>query len=434
MRKVVSVFIAATMLTSISTIASATDDVVDKSFFPYKNGLPSHQFVKPGIVINSSNVDQAKDVLDDALFEAVKNGWYDIKVGQTEQIEMNPAYVDATRKGYTGVSLGEILGQIKGYVSGRPFPQEPDVNDPRAGEKIAWNFRFGLNTGDAAVFSPFYWTYRNMADGAIERVLKMSMHFLNFKHRTMLDPKPDIEPNPSEIYRGIYTKVLEPQDVAETQLLIHRFEDDTKLDASWLYLGFQRRVRKLSTGQVTDSFLGSDVMIEDFDGYNGRVSDMKWNFKGTRFILVPFFRHNEMSLSTERAEPDYKFIAFGGKGNCFPNVTWQLRKVYEVDVVPVDPNHPISKRTMFFDAQQMAVVRSLVYDRSGKLWKNFMLGMSMPNAHLPANKDAGFAMYEFFSMIDTQNLHCTTGQVKSLADPSQSPVSRFAVDGLRTAN
>lgn len=434
MKKVATAILAAALLMGAGGIASADDAVVEKSFFPYKGGVPSHPFVKPGAVINAANVEQAKDALDTALYEAVKNGWYEIKVGQTEQIEMNPAYVEATRKGYSGVSLGEALGQIKGYVSGRPFPQEPDASDPRAGEKIAWNFRYGLNTGDASIFSPFYWTYRNMADGSIERVLKMSMHFLNFKHRTMLTPKPDIEPNPSEMYRGVYTKVLEPQDVADTQLLMHRYEDDTKLDASWLYLGFQRRVRKLSTGQVTDAFLGSDVMIEDFDGYNGRVSDMKWTFKGSRFILVPFFRHNEMPLSTEHAEPDYKFVGFGGKGACFPNVTWQLRKVYEVDVVPVDPNHPISKRTMFFDAQQMAVVRSLVYDRSGKLWKNFMLGMSMPNAHMPANKDAGFAMYEFFSMIDTQNQHCTTGQVKSLADPSQSPVSRFAVDGLRTGN
>lgn len=434
MRIVSSAIIAAVFLVGASGASQAADDIVENSFFPYKNSLPSHPFIKPGTVINASNVEQAKDVLDAALYEAVKNGWYEIKVGQTEQIEVNPAYVEATRKGYAGVSIGDTPGKLNGYVSGRPFPQEPDINDPKEGEKIAWNYKYGVDTGDASAFTPFYWTYRNMSDGNVERVVKMSMHFLNYKHRTMLAPKPDIEPNPSEMYRAIYAKVLEPQDVADTQLLMHHYDDDTKLDSSWLYLGFQRRVRKLSMGQVTDAFLGSDVMIEDIGGYNGRVSDMKWTFKGSRYILLPFFRHNEMPLTDEHAEADYKFIGFGGKGGCFPNVTWQLRKVYEVEAVPVDPNHPVSKRTMFFDAQQMSASRTLVYDRSGKLWKNFMIGMSMPGAHLPLNKDSGIAMYEFFSMIDTQSQHCTTGQVRSLTDPTLSPVTRFAVDALRSGN
>jgi len=31
----------------------------------------------------------------------------------------------------------------------------------------------------------------------------------------------------------------------------------------------------LPSGQSTDAFLGSDIMIEDFLGYNGRIMDMK---------------------------------------------------------------------------------------------------------------------------------------------------------------
>ena len=96
---------------------------------------------------------------------------------------------------------------------------------------------------------------------------------MNFKHRVNQAPVPEITPNPSELFRSIYVVVLEPYDVVNTQLLIHRAEDDQKRDNSWLYLGFQRRVRRLATGQVTDSFLGSDIMIEDFEGYNGRVCD-----------------------------------------------------------------------------------------------------------------------------------------------------------------
>ncbi|WP_096704298.1 DUF1329 domain-containing protein [Magnetospirillum sp. 15-1] len=414
--------------------AAQASETVDKSFLPYKAGSPTHPVIKPGAVINQGNVEQAKDALDPGMYDAIKNGWYEVKVGPTASFDVSKSYVEATEKNLGKVSLGDKVGEIKGYVAGRPFPEEPQASDPRAGEKIAWNFKYGINWGDSAANSPTYWTYRTMADGKVERVLKMSMHWLNFMHRTGQAPMPNIEPNPSEMYRATYVKVLEPQDVADTQLLIHRYEDDSKLDSTWLYLGFQRRVRKLSTGQITDSFLGSDIMIEDFEGYNGRTSDMKWTFKGTRNILMPFYNHNEQELASEYAEPGYKFVAFGGKGNCFPNTSWQLRKAYEVDVTPVDPNHPVGKRTMFFDAQTMAASRTLTYDRNGKLWKNFTIGKAHPDTHLPVNKGTGIALDDMFSMVDVQAQHCTTGQFKGQVDPSLSPANRFSVDAMRSGN
>ena len=432
-KKIVTAALAATLIAGTAGFARA-DDVVEKSFFPYKAGVPSNAFVKPGVVINAANVEQAKDVLDPGLYEMIKNGWTEIKVGATTSLDMNKSFVEATEKNYKGVTLGDKISDIKGYVSGRPFPEEPSASDPRAGDKIAWNYKYGLNWGDSAVSSPFYWTYKTMADGKIERVIKMSMHFLNFMHRTAQAPMPNIEPNPSEMYRAIYVKVLEPQDITDTQLLIHRYEDDSKLDSTWLYLGFQRRVRKLSSGQITDSFLGSDIMIEDFEGYNGRLSDMKWSYKGTKTILLPYYSHNDMVLDSEHAEPDYKYIAFSGKGGCFQNVTWQLRKVYEVDVTPVDANHPVGKRTMFLDAQTMAPARTLTYDRSGKLWKTFTIGKSDPDHHLPINKGSGIGIDDSFSMIDIQAGHCTTGQFKGQVDPSLSPAARFSVDAMRSGN
>jgi len=41
------------------------------------------------------------------------------------------------------------------------------------------------------------------------------------------------------------------------------------------------------------------------------------------------------------------------KEGCFPNVTYQLRKVYILESSPIDGNHPISKRRHFVDAQNI---------------------------------------------------------------------------------
>ena len=59
--------------------------------------------------------------------------------------------------------------------------------------------------------------------------------------------------------------VPEPADVKNTQLLIQRAEDDQSAIIPGCIWSPQRRVRRLATGQVTDSFLGSDLMIEDFE-------------------------------------------------------------------------------------------------------------------------------------------------------------------------
>jgi hypothetical protein len=256
---------------------------------------------------------------------------------------------------------------------------------------------------------------------------------LNYQGRVNQQPLPNIEPNPSSLYRSIYLQVLAPYDVKNTQLLIQRNVDDLKRDNAWLYLGFQRRVRRLATGQVTDAFLGSDIMIEDFEGYNGRVSDMRWNFIETKNVLLPFYNHNDMELDTETHNDSdgYQVAAFSGKGGCYPDVEWQLRKAYVVEAVPLDSNHPMSKRVFYMDAQTFTIPRTNIYDRAGNLWKKWIIGQAHPDHHLPKNKGSGVSIDDAFAMVDIQANHCTTGQFKGQVDPSLTPASLFTPQNMR---
>ncbi len=428
--------IIAALLAGLSVTAfAATEADVENSFNPYKAGMPSFPGLTAGTVISKANVDQFKDALGAGVYKLIKEGSFEIKVGATTQFTISKAYVDATRANLNKAKLGDKVGDnLHGYVAGRPFPEEPDAKDPRAGEKLAWNYKYGVNWGDGAIISPFYWKYRNMQSGQVEKTLKWDFHFLNFMHRTKDAPVPEITPNPSGIFRAIYTKAHEPADLKNTQLLIQRFEDDAKLDDAYLYLGFQRRVRRLAQGQATDAFLGSDLMIEDFEGYNGRVSDMKWTYKGTKNVMLPMWNHDELKLASDMpAEADgYKYVNFGGQGACFPEGTWQLRKVYVLEAAPVNPNHPVSKRVFYMDAQLGNLNgANEIYDRKGELWKVFMVGKSHADHHLPINKGAGIGVDDAFSMVDLQAKHCTTGQFKGQVDPKKNPASLFQVQNLR---
>jgi len=434
MRKIaLSASIAASLLMPAMPVQADDDAIIDATFWPYKKGIPTIAGLKPGTVIDKSNVDQFRNFLAVGMYRHLKEGNFVMRIGATKDYPLSPQYIDATRKGIGKVSIGTD-GNLKGYVAGRPFPEEPRADDPKAGEKLAWNYKYGVNWGDNASINPFFWRYRNMNTGKIEKTLKFEFHFLNLMHRVKDAPVPEVPGNASKIYRAIYVKALEPQDLKNTQLLIQRYEDDLKLDDAYLYLGFQRRVRRLATGQVTDAFLGSDLMIEDFEGYNARSSDMNWTYKGTKYVLLPMWDHNALPLAADMpAEPDgYKYVNFGGKGGCFFDGTWQLRKVYVLEAAPKSKSHPISKRVFYMDSQLQNINGAIeIYDRKGQLWKTFSVGKSHPNSHLPLNRNSGIGIDDAYSMVDLQSGHCTTGQFKGQVSYKQNPPGMFQVQNLR---
>lgn len=48
---------------------------------------------------------------------------------------------------------------------------------------------------------------------------------------------------------------------------------------------------------------------------------------GTKNVLLPMWNHNDLKLTDEFNDPDgYKYVSFGGKGECFFDGTWQLRR------------------------------------------------------------------------------------------------------------
>lgn len=435
MRRVTTSIFALLLSFAIVGAANAfTEADVDQSFYPYKDGVPEYPGYQPGMTITQENVDLFKEILDPALYSHVKAGWVALKTKETEDLVLHPNYIKATRDAVTSPPSLSSDGLVDNFVAGRAFPVQPDANDPNAGIKLAWNYQYGYNWGDNAAICPFYWKLRDVKTAKIERTFKWCFHFLNWKHRVNQDPVPEFSNNPGKLFRSIYARVLEPFDVGNTQLLIHRYKNDLKQDNAWLYLGFQRRVRRLATGQKTDSFLGTDIMIEDFEGYNSRVSDYDWTFVETKNTFLPFHRHNELELSTQYEEADgYRYVDFEGKGGCFPKTTWELRKVHLLEATAKDGSHPIGRRLMFIDAQTATIPRQNIFDRKGDLWKSFSICQANPEHHHPDNKGSGVAIDDCFMVMDVQTQHCTTGQFQGLLDPSLNPPDMFTVQNLRRA-
>ena len=79
-----ALFVALLTAGAVGMATAATEADLERSFFPYKNGVPTFPGLTEGTVLTAKNVDQFKDVLDPAMYDMVKRGWTE-SCSDTEQ-------------------------------------------------------------------------------------------------------------------------------------------------------------------------------------------------------------------------------------------------------------------------------------------------------------------------------------------------------------
>lgn len=384
----------------------------------------------PGTVIAPENLEQFRQLLDPDLADLIAKNWVNITVGEPLSFDPHPNYIAATERYGGQTRLGEKPGELLNYIAGRPFPGELSVDDPRAGDKLIWNMRYAY-AGDSGMIPEMYWDYRQMRTQTLERTLTFTAVGMRFMYRHVVEPVPNVERNPYAVYSAFTLTAEDPGDVSGTKILIFYNSDDNAEEQGWMYVPNLRRVRRIATTTRTDSFLGSDLMIEDFLGYSGRVKDMTWTYKGATFVMMPMYRHDQQQHSTQKARRyDYQFVDFGGYSSCFPNVSWQLRKAYVLEGSPNRSDHPLSKRFFYVDAQTMMPVVGKTYDKAGTLWKMLLGGFAHPDYHLPENKGSGVPLLDSSAAIDLQNQHCTTLQMLHVNNPGDVDQKDFEPSAL----
>lgn len=419
-----SAYLAAAIACSLSVPAVAAGD------FEFDSAEIQEMAPAPGSVINAESLEQYRQILDPDLADLIAKNWVSITVGEPLSFDPHPNFVAATQQYGGQAQLGAEPGVITGYTAGRPFPGEPSLEDPRAGDKLIWNMRYAYG-GDSGRIPEMYWGYREMRSQTLERTLTFTAVGMRFMYRHVVEPMPAIDRNPYSVYSAFTLTAEDPGDVSGTKILIFYNSDDNAEEQGWMYVPNLRRVRRIATTTRTDSFLGSDLMIEDFLGYSGRVKDMTWSYKGSTFVMMPMYRHDQQQHSSQKARRyDYQFIDFGGYSSCFPNVSWQLRKAYVLEGTPNRSDHPLSKRFFYVDAQTMMPVVGKTYDRAGTLWKLLLGGLAHPDYHIPENKGSGVPLLDSSAAIDLQNQHCTTLQMLFVTNPNDVNQKDFEPSAL----
>ena len=405
----------------------------DTKEFIKKPDIATNAQLKAGTVINKSSISHFSEFLTADITELINRGDFTITIGPYTHFETEPNYIKATENFSTTVTLGAGNGDIENYVAGRPFPGEPSTDDKRMGEKLIWNMRYGYAPDETETLS-MTWLYKDMSEYEPERTIEMYGALMRFNHRHSNLEQVELNKNPAELFSALYLQVFYPPDISNTQLLTYTKEDDAAAEQAWMYFNTQRRVRRLATSQKTDAFLGSDIMIEDFLGYNGRIRDMQWKYVGTEEMLLPMYRYDSIpddhfELSKKGQQ---KLVSFNGSGQCFPAVTWQPRKVYKIKATPVKDDHPIAYRIFYLDAATYAPALSQIYDRTGKLWKLGIVGIGDTQSRGKEYSNWIGTVTDTVSMIDVQARHCTTLQFKIRAPEKNLDPLKFTAQYLRS--
>ena len=375
--------------------------------------------VAAGDVIDKSNWQKAQGLLLDPVMEIVKKGYLIINVDNLNYDPngfRHPRVVEALESkrlhGKFDINdKGELIEKETGKFPavspiGMPFP-DADPKDPNFGLKIAYNQEFQRQVISNVNFEP---KITCIGDKYERELLIQYVSFANFANA-------DKVPNPKNFNRQKIFLVKEPFDIQGTSILTWQ-RNGNVLDSNFVYEPSLRRNRRISPERSDDPVFGTDVSVNDFAVYNGKIECMDWNYIETREMLLPFLGKDPIPCS---AQPDGSYITQKGgwegvkwgyevkdwKGAPWAptNWIWQKRKVHLIEMIAKAKGANRGKSIIVVDADTNTFITKQDYNRDGSLRKIIMAAMAVEKS-----ADGKFSMIDPLGgavVLDLKSYHAT---------------------------
>ena len=339
-------------------------------FNRYQDTQPSFNV---GEVIRQADLEKLRPFLPPGYFEKLDFPELEVEIQETLDEKPHNSYTQASFQygGQTGIAAD---GAITNYVAGRPFSDERILatTPEEAGLMIAWNniYRWqhmGYRTMDVrmAYVTPGMGGRTKELDAAllgnghVERTLVTQYHRVYLSHVATLEHQNyelDVRDAKSMHFKD-WMQFTEPFDMRGMAFVFERFRDPRALDQVNSYLPTERRIRRLSAKERADAFVGSEMTLDDFEGFSGRVLDYEWKYLGLKHLL-----HVTDSRQTSHAK-------YFGPMSDVPFDHWQAREFYVIESRPLYEEHPYSRKLMFYDRQTSTIGMVLIFDREDRLLK-----------------------------------------------------------------
>ena len=400
-------------------------------------GLPTREDIQQWIAMNLDTLPQFKegDVLRQADLEKLRPFLppryidefdfpeVEFHVAPTGHYPPHPDYLAATEQ-YANQTRLAGDGALQNYIAGRPFAQalvNPD--DPTAGIKAAWNFNYrwqyyGMHVerylgaliakGRKASKLPGFPDDLIQGGGRAIRHLVALYQRVYHNHLAHLSAKGHIFPldDAGRFEYKDYVEFSEPYDVRGQRFMVYRYDDARKQDDAWGFIPALRKVRRLSLHERDDSIGGTEMTLDDFSGFSGRVLDHSWRFLGWKPILHVM-------------NSQHPYARFYGPHGWLPNDRWELRLCAVVEQTPIN-NRNYSSKIYFWDAETYETALVLIFDMDGKLWKvsDLLHGWSEDPSQAESDRGKQVPRNIGFTIVDVKQEQATIFSAYTIEYPA----------------
>ena len=184
--------------------------------------------------------------------------------------------------------------------------------------------------------------------------------------------------------------ILEPAEMRGAGIVSQRSARPGIEDAVWEYSSETRRLRRLPTTELSDTFgvaadgasgqmsggaAGATTYASTWDpnsafGFSARIQDYSYRLLGERSMLA--------SVEAENS-PAQPCASDGGRTVCPEN--WEMRHLYVIEATAkprslIGGSVIVPKRILYVDSEGWFITASDQFDNNGQLWKNAR-GLSM---------------------------------------------------------
>ncbi len=324
--------------------------------------------LKAGDVLDASNVDIVKDLLDPIAYIQVSQQGriIDLQDTTTDIMRLNPPpYLEATLNN-RGKAKFDAKGNVvtqdgQPWIGGNPFPDGTTGAEVLAGHNLSWG-RHDVTTYTID-------EYDMDGDGNEQYHYQFFWVEVAAVARTVMDPKPYFTGHEDKIryQSAVWTY---PNDVKGTSILNIWPYDQTQYPDFYGYLPAFKRVRRFPTNQRFEPVIAGSTFYLTEAWMTGDPTLTWGNFKIVHRGPMLACADGGWNPNNDNWMP----ARCGGKtGKKFWRQPMQL--VPEAIVVELEPTgyprSPYSKKRIWFDARTMTPMTMVSYDRRGEMFKQW---------------------------------------------------------------
>ena len=363
-------------LFALTPVIAGAMDAEDVEFDEVMEWVDAHRDTDPnflpGEILTQVDLDRLRPFAPPALLKEFDFSGFEAEIQERGRYRPHPSYQSATLQYSKQTALAEDRS-LMNYVAGLPFSTERigEAAPDDAAYMIAWNqvyrwqhYGFAteqehmafLRTGEASGRNEPALKEAFQGGGQVERYLtnRYQRVYLNhLAHKADEDFALNID-QADHLHYMDYLAYTHPFEMRGSAMIIERSLDPHEEDQVNAYLPAERKVRRLSAKERADSFQGSEFTIDDFEGFNGRVLEYDWVYRGRKSVIY---------VADARSDP----VVFFGPNSRVPRNRWQLRPCYVIEQRPHSNDHPYGRKLLFIDMETYNIPLAMNFDRDDEL-------------------------------------------------------------------